>query len=50
MPQYFGNEIKKDEKGGACSTWKIRNAHRILVRKPEKYITSEIWAEKGAQC
>jgi hypothetical protein len=50
MPQYYGNEIKKDGMGGACNTWKMRNADRILIRKPEKYIIWEIWAQKGAQC
>jgi hypothetical protein len=29
------NEIKKDEKGGAWSIWKMGNEHRILVRKPK---------------
>jgi hypothetical protein len=36
MKYYSGNQIEKNEMGGACSTYgDKRGAYRILVRRPE---------------
>jgi hypothetical protein len=31
----WGNAVKEDEMGRACSTPEIRNAYEIVVRKPK---------------